>query len=177
MNIYSIRFSGLKEGVHQFNFEIGDTFFEQLDYSEIQKGTLHVKAVFEKKANMLMLDFTISGDVEVMCDKCTDDFRLKIEGEEELIYKFGEGESDDEKIIIIPDNEIEIDLIQPIYEATILALPSRKIHPKNECNQEMLEAMDSYLMVESEEAEQSDTNDNDESDEADPRWAALNKLK
>ena len=122
MNIYSIRFSGLKEGVHQFNFEIGDTFFEQLDYSEIKKATLHVKADFEKKSTMLMLNFEISGDVEVMCDKCTDDFRLQIKGEEELIYKFGEGESNDEKVIIIPENEIEIDLIQPIYEAKSMEL-------------------------------------------------------
>ena len=132
---------------------------------------------FEKKPTMLVLSFDISGEVEVMCDKCTDDFRQAIEGEEELIYKFGEGVSDDEKIIIIPHNEIEIDLIQPFYEATILALPSRRVHPENECNQEMLEAMDNYLMVESDEVEQSDSNDETDGDDVDPRWAALNKLK
>lgn len=177
MKNYTIRFSGLKEGVHQFNFDIGDTFFEQLDYSEIKKASLKVEAVFEKKPTMLVLNFNVSGDVEVMCDKCTDDFRLEIDGEEELIYKFGDGISNDEKIIVIPDNEIDIDLVQPIYEATVLAMPSRRIHPEDECNPEMLEEMDNYLMVESDEAEQSDSNEDNESDDVDPRWAALKKLK
>lgn len=177
MKNYTIRFSGLKEGVHQFNFELGDTFFEQLDYSEIKKASLSVEAVFEKKQTMLVLNFNISGDIEVMCDKCTDDFRLNIDGEEELIYKFGEGISNDEKIIVIPENEFELDLTQPFYEATILALPSRRVHPDKECNPEMLKAMDSYLMVESEETEQSDSEEDDEGDDVDPRWAALNKLK
>jgi uncharacterized metal-binding protein YceD (DUF177 family) len=177
MKNYTIRFSGLKEGVHQFNFELGDTFFEQLDYSEIKKASLHVEAVFEKKQTMLVLNFNISGDIEVMCDKCTDDFRLNIDGDEELIYKFGEGISNDEKVIIIPENEFELDLIQPFYEAVILALPSRRVHPDKECNQEMLKTMDSYLMVESEETEQSGSQEEDEGDDVDPRWAALNKLK
>jgi uncharacterized protein len=177
MKNYTIRFSGLKEGVHQFNFELGDTFFEQLDYSEIKKASLYVEAVFEKKQTMLVLNFNISGDIEVMCDKCTDDFRLNIDGEEELIYKFGEGISNDEKVIIIPENEFELDLIQPFYEAVILALPSRRVHPDKECNQEMLKTMDSYLMVESEETEQSGSQEEDEGDDVDPRWAALNKLK
>ncbi len=115
---YVIRFSGLKEGIHQFNFEIGKTFFEQLDYSEVQNGELKVNVDFEKKTTMLVVNFEIEGKVELMCDKCTDDFYLAIKGEEELIYKFGEGETNDEKIIMIPEHEIEIDLAHPIYELT-----------------------------------------------------------
>lgn len=176
MNEMVIRFSGLKEGNHPFSFEIGDTFFEQLDYSEIQKADLTVDVNFEKKVNMLVLNFSIKGNVEVMCDKCTDDFFIEVENEEELIYKFGEGISDDEKIIIIPENEIELDITQPIYELTSLALPSRRVHPEGECNQEMLKAMDNYLMVESDEVEPSEDDDVD-NDEIDPRWSALKNLK
>ncbi|OIQ37084.1 MAG: hypothetical protein BM555_01450 [Crocinitomix sp. MedPE-SWsnd] len=174
---YIIRFSGLKEGVYNYGFEVGNAFFEQLDYSEIEKAQLKVKAVFEKKETMLMLNIELEGEVELMCDKCTDDFNLLVSGEEELIYKFGEGESDDEKIIIISHNEIEIDISQPIYEVTCLAIPSKRVHPEGQCNEEMLNAMDNYLMVESDEVDDSADDDSDDNDEVDPRWAALNKLK
>lgn len=174
---YVIRFSGLKEGNHQFNFEIGKTFFEQLDYSEVQNGRLTVNVDFEKKATMLIVNFDIDGQVELMCDKCTDDFNLPIAGQEELIYKFGEGESNDEKILIIPEHEIEIDLSHPIYELTSIVIPSKRVHPEGECNQEMLEAMDNYLMVEEDEIEISEDSIEDEETSVDPRWAALKKLK
>jgi uncharacterized protein len=174
---YIIRFSGLKEGVYNYDFEVGDTFFEQLDYSEINKAQLKVKAVIEKKETMLMLHVELEGEVELMCDRCTDDFKLSISGEEELIYKFGDEESDDEKIVCIPHNEIEIDVSQAIYEATCLAIPSKRVHQDGQCNKEMLNAMDNYLMIESEEEEEPSTDNDDDNDEVDPRWAALNKLK
>ena len=173
---YVIRFSGLKEGNHQFKFEIGKTFFEQLDYSEVQNSALTVTVDFEKKATMLVVNFDIEGEVELMCDKCTDDFRLPIKGQEELIYKFGEGESNNEKILILPEHEFEIDLSHAIYELTSIVIPSKRIHPDGECNQEMLETMDDYLMVEEEEIETSEEPTEDE-ESADPRWAALKKLK
>jgi uncharacterized metal-binding protein YceD (DUF177 family) len=173
---YVIRFSGLKEGNHQFNFEIGNTFFEQLEYSEVQIGNLTVDVDFEKKVNMLVVSFNLKGQVQLMCDRCTDDVMLAIEGEEELIYKFGEGESIDEKIIFISHNEIEIDLTHPIYELTCLVIPSKRLHPEGQCNQEMLKAMDNYLMVETDEVIPSEDEPTD-NEEVDPRWAALNKLK
>lgn len=170
-----IRFSGLKEGLHEFHFEIENKFFEQLDYSEIKKAKLAVELVFDKRPNMLILNFDIKGKVEVMCDKCTDDFWMKVSANEELICKFGEGFSIDEKIIFIGENEIELDLTQPIYELTIVSIPSKRVHEDGECNQEMLKAMDNYLMVESDEDEP--VNDDIIEDEIDPRWSALKKLK
>lgn len=171
-----IRFSGLKEGLHEFHFEIGNTFFEQLDYSEITKATLAVDVRLEKRTNMLMMNFDIAGEVEVMCDKCTDDFLIDVDTEEELIYKFGTGISEDEKIVIIPENEIEVDISQSVYELTILAIPSKRVHPSGECNQEMLKTMDDYLMVESNEGETS-TEENTSDEVVDPRWSELKKLK
>lgn len=176
----TIRFSGLKEGFHDFHIGIGNEFFDQLDYSEIKKAELNVAIQFEKKPNMLILNFNLQGKVEVMCDKCTDDFYLNIESQDEFIYKFGEGESDDEKIIIIPENEIELDVSQQVYELVVTAIPSKRLHDEGQCNQEMLKAMDDYLMVEADEvnedSEPSDENNGDDQ-EIDPRWSALKNLK
>ncbi|UKN00849.1 DUF177 domain-containing protein [Paracrocinitomix mangrovi] len=171
-----IQFSGLSDGLHHYDFQIGDAFFEQLDYTEISRADLEVKLALEKKPNMLILNFQISGKVEIMCDKCTDNYWQEVNTSDELIYKFGDGDSDDEKIILIPFGEVEIDITQPIYELTVLSLPNRRVHPEGQCDPEMLEKMDEYLLEEMDEevAEEEDTSGEDETD---PRWEALKKLK
>ncbi len=174
-NEYVIGFSGLKDGHHFFSHKIGDKFFEQLDYSEIEKANLTVEVDFEKKETMLILNLKIEGEVNVMCDKCTDNFNFPIKGEDEVIYKFTEEEMLDEKVKCVLPHETEIDITHPIYEFTNLLLPSRKVHPEDECNQEMLNELDNYLMIE--EVEEGEEDDQEDTNEVDPRWAALNKLK
>lgn len=173
-NEYVISFSGLKDGTHVFNYKIGNSFFEQLDYSEIKKADLNVTINFEKGVTMMIAQFNIEGVVEIMCDRCTDEFTLPVKGTNELIYKFSEADEDDEKIICLHDDETEIDFTQPIYEFTTLLLPSKRLHNEGDCNQEMLEVMDDYLMVES---DTEDIDSDDEEKEIDPRWSALQKLK
>lgn len=173
---YHIGFTGLSDGIHEFSFHLGKTFFEQLDYTEIADADLQVKLVLEKKPNMLLATFSLEGTVNIMCDRCTDYFDLPISGQSELIYKFSEQDLDDEHVMTIYPNETEINVAQPIYEFVILLLPARRVHPDGKCNQEMLNDIDQYLMIQ---AENNNSEDEikSEDDEVDPRWAALQKLK
>jgi uncharacterized protein len=177
---YVIGFSSLSDGKHEFQYKIGNEFFEHFELSEVEGADLTVDLLLEKKPNMLIATFKAEGSIEVMCDRCTDSFRYPVAGEDEVIYKFAEEELDDEKIICILPNEIEIDITIPIYEFTTLLLPSRRIHPEGECNEEMLEEIDNYLVVESDEEEiEIDNYQQDEStdSEIDPRWSQLKNLK
>jgi len=175
---YVIGFTSLPDGKHLYSFEIGKTFFEQLDYSEIKDAKLKVKLTLEKKPNMMMANFEIAGKVKVMCDVCTDDFDLPIKGTGNLIYKFGEEDLDDENVTTIYPHETEINVSQPIYEFSFLLLPARRIHPKGKCNQEMLTDIDKYLMVEKKtKKSKTEISEKEEEKEIDPRWAALKKLK
>ena len=76
---YTIPFAGLKIGSHLFDFEIDDSFFEELDYSLIQKGAIHVSINLEKKESMLILLFNLKGIVEAECNLCTDPIDFNIE--------------------------------------------------------------------------------------------------
>ena len=174
---YVIGFTGLPDGQHLFSFEIGKTFFEQLDYSEIQDAKLKVKMVLDKNQTMMLASFDIKGKVNIMCDLCTDYFDLTIKGKNEIIYKFSEEDLDDEKIITVKNSETEINVAQPIYEFTALLLPVRRIHPKGKCNQEMLKSIDEYLMVEIPKNNKPQKVGPSNDEEIDPRWAALKKLK
>ncbi len=173
---YIIRFSSLKDGVHEFDFTIGKEFFEHIDYSEVKNAELEVNLFLEKKSTMMILNFGITGQVEVMCDRCTDDFNIAIETYDELIYRFGNEDLGDEKVIVIYPSEFEIDIKHPIYEFISLAIPSRRIHEeKSDCNKDMLKDISNYLLVNDESSETIDSSE--ESTEIDPRWSALNKLK
>src|SRR5436190_13438459 len=87
---FVINFGSLTTGEHEFEFEVNDSFFKRFENSIIERGQIDVLVVVEKKDNMLMLDFTMQGDVIVTCDRCLEDLELEIEGYNELIIKIGE---------------------------------------------------------------------------------------
>ena len=52
-----VKFSGLKEGLHNFSFDIGNKFFESFEYDDFIDVDITTKLKLEKKTNMLNLDF------------------------------------------------------------------------------------------------------------------------
>lgn len=161
-----IPFVGLKEGVHEFKFQIDKTFFKQFEYSIIQDAKLKVKLLFEKKKTMFNLNFKIKGEIFTDCDRCGDPLTIKVKGEEDLIVKFGnEVYNETDEIKIISENEYELDLSDSIYEFAHLLLPSKKTHKKLEdCNPDVIERLKQL-------------NTKKETESIDPRWDALSKLK
>lgn len=165
---------GLKIGVHEFTFDITDSFFEQFEYSLIQQGDVHVAFRLDKKETMLVGDFDIKGVVRAACDSCTDLAEVKIEGSYQLVFKFDNEPSDDESLVVLYPEEFEIDLTNHIFELITVSLPSRLVHKEGECNQEMMDLINEYSYHSS----PSEPEEDDDSDEnVDPRWDALKKLK
>jgi uncharacterized protein len=167
---YIIPLSGLKEGLHTFDFEIGDEFFEDFEESEIKEGRLSSVVELVKRSSHLELSVKISGTVLVSCDRCLEMFDWPIESENRLLVKLGKSISDDDPdIISLPSDEHELDIKQYLYEYIHLALPIKRVHPddkngKSTCNPEMLKKLRELLV--DEENEQT----------TDPRWDELKKL-
>lgn len=161
-----IPFVGLKEGMHDFEFEIDSTFFEQFDFSIIESANFHVAVKLEKKINMLNLHFDLEGVLHMSCDRCNDAVEVAAEGEQDLIVKFGEETFDEtDEIKIISSSEHELDITAEVYEYIHLLMPNRIVHDSlSECNQEVISKLQ-------------ELNKTIENKEADPRWAALSKLK
>jgi hypothetical protein len=114
LNTYSIHFKGLKVGKHLFDFVVDKRFFDEFEEGEIRRGQLKVDVVLSKQSQMLDLTISIDGDVEVVCDRCLDNFVLPISFNGSLFVKFGEekGEVGDE-IIVLTNDDNEINLAQP----------------------------------------------------------------
>lgn len=167
---FIIPFEGLKYAKHSFKFEITDAFFEDLTYSIIQGGDIKVDFQLNKKETMMIGDIEMSGTIQKPCDRCTDLMNIPIEVSHQIIYKFGEDESVDENLIILPVSAFTIDISSTLYELLTVALPSRTVHKEDECNEEMLDLLDHYVNSSANQEEDSDEED------IDPRWNALKNL-
>lgn len=127
---FDISFIGLKQGIHSFNWEIDNLFFKHFQYEEFNSANIVIELEFNKKSNLMELHFKEKGTVNVMCDLTYEPFDMPVEGEMNLVVKFGE-EFDDkgDELLIIPRTEHTINVSQYIYEMVVLSLPLRKIHP------------------------------------------------
>lgn len=170
---FSIPFTGLKIGKHQFDFEIDNKFFDAFEYSLVKKGNLKAEVELDKQETMLILQFLITGTIVLDCDKCLAEFNSPVSIRERQIVKFAEDDlqSDDLEIIILNKKESEIDVSGLIYEFITVAVPYIKFCEENgdgqQCDQEMIARLESLS---------AGTHNEEEQDE-DPRWAALKKLK
>ena len=167
---YSIPFSGLKEGKHEYSYQIENTFFESFGYEEFNATTITVAVVMNKTSTMLELDFKADGAVNVLCDLTGEPFDQPVSGEMELVVKFGETYNDeDDEILIIPHSEHKINVAQYIYEMLVLAVPQKRVHPGIADGTLKSEALDRLDELRPKEIKEN-------KDENDPRWDALKKL-
>ena len=169
---YNIEFKGLKEGLHNFEFRINDTFFRHFEESLVDNGDVIIKVTLEKRSAFLKIHLKIKGLLELTCDRCLDSYQQKVKGEAEFFVKFGEKEFEEgENVIWVLPDEHFISLTQPIYEYVTLSVPLRHVHPKNkegkrECNKEMIKQLKNYMQNENVVEEKT----------TDPRWDALKNL-
>ena len=125
-----IKFSGLKEGLHHFNYEIGNKFFKNFDYYDFLDAKLFAKLELEKQSTLLNLKFSFNGEIEVQCDVSMESFNLDLETEHAVVVKFKDDIiSTDDKVIFMPAGSHSIDVSHLIYESIILAVPQKKVHP------------------------------------------------
>lgn len=188
-----IPFLGLKQGFHDFEYEIDDAFFGETEYSIIHSGNVHVTLNLEKKETMLIGKFIISGTVSTDCDRCNDPLEVPVKGEYQLIFRFGTDPSDDESLIIMHPDTYEIDVRENIYELITVSMPSRLSHKREDCNEEMIALLRQYSGLPDQndedlddedwddeddwdDDEDWDDDDDNEDDPIDPRWSVLKDL-
>ena len=124
---YLIKFSGLKEGIHHFNYELGNKFFKSFDYYDFLDSNLSVDLELEKKPTLLNLKFSFSGEVEVQCDVSMENFNLELKTNYSVVVKFKDNIiSTDDKVIFLSSGSHSIDISHIIYESIILAVPQKK---------------------------------------------------
>ena len=169
---YEINFSGLIEGIHLFDFSADKRFFEEFEESEIEEGNVNIQVELEKRSAYLRLNFIISGDVELVCDRCLGKFMQTVKSRTPVMVKFSDNETEDtDEVIYLHQGDYKISIGRLIYEFIVLSIPIRRVHPDDEfgnsfCDQEMIKKIEEYKVTDSHKS----------SEYIDPRWNELKKI-
>ena len=169
---YIIHFSGLKEGKHDYQFEIDRQLFLEFGENEITDAKVVVDVVLIKKTNHLAFSFEINGVLTTICDRCLGPIEIEVSDSQKLYVNFGEINSDISDVydtMILARSEDKIDLAKHFYDYIALNLPIKRIHPDDEhgistCDEKMLMKLDEYKFHDT------------KKDGTDPRWDKLKNL-
>lgn len=168
---FSIPFSGLKQGKHEFVYEINNTFFTAFGYHEFNSASVHLTAALHKANTLIELHLEAHGTVTVPCDVTNEPFRQPIRASLLLVIKFGEEYNDDnDEILLLPHGAHHIDIAQYCYEMLVLAVPQKRIHPGLADGTLKSEVLDTLNTLQPKKHKALANNDTD------PRWDTLKKL-
>ncbi|WP_440120656.1 YceD family protein [Tenacibaculum sp. Ill] len=168
---FNIPFVGLKEGSHLFEYQIDKTFFEAFQFDEFNNTNVKADITFVKKSTLLELSFNINGTVNVPCDITNELFDLPVNGNLNLVVKFGPEFNDEhDEILILPHEAYQVNVSQYIYELIVLSVPSKRIHPDvvdGTMQSDALRKLEELRINEEKTVEEEST---------DPRWDKLKDL-
>lgn len=150
---YEIAFVGLKQGFHEFRYEVDEQFFQDRGYTDLSEISAQVKLTLDKHTGFLMLKFEIGGKATVNCDRCGNPLQLDLWDEFNMIVKLVDNpeemnnQEDDPDIWYISRNESHIDVSGWLYEFVLLSLPMQRMCKDDEtgnsgCNPEVLKKLE-----------------------------------
>ena len=73
-NNFILKFAGLKDGKHKFEYEADLNFFKLYDYSEFNDANIKFKIDFTKKSTVLELQIVCEGVVNINCTLSNEPF-------------------------------------------------------------------------------------------------------
>ena len=164
-----IDLKGLKDEDTSLEFNLDDSFFGALDGADVKKGSLHVSVSIRKTTGFFEFVFHTDGTVIIPCDRCLDEMEQPVETDNRLIVKLGSDYSEEDDIIVVPENEGILDMAWFIYEFVALAIPIRHVHAPGKCNPAMTKAL--------EELSADRSSDEESIQPVDPRWEKLKDIK
>ena len=178
---YRIPFVGLQMGIHYFNYEIGDDFFQAFEDGLVRQGRVFVDLALEKRERVMTLTFDIGGQVHTECDRCLAPLNLPIHGHFKVYVKIGrEGTVEDEDVIVIAPEATHLDLALHMNEFIQLSLPMirgcEEIAIANRpCNLEVLNRLEGENLENKEVKEEQIQKDLPQP--VDQRWEKLRNLE
>lgn len=166
---FIIPLNGLKPGKNEFSWHAGADFFRNFGNADILESDVTVEVTAEKSGSYLGIDCRLSGTLTVPCDRCMEDVELPIETEARLSVKFGPEptsseetvtDEDEREIVYLPEDGVDMDMSQIVYDYAYLALPMQRVHEEGGCNPLALRYLNGGSVAETKEEEKADNKDN-----------------
>ncbi|MFK7900382.1 MAG: DUF177 domain-containing protein [Cyclobacteriaceae bacterium] len=164
---FTIEIVGLSDEVHDFQYEIKDSFFKFFESQLVEKGQLNANLALTKTERHIQIEFDIQGEVELECDRSVEKFNYPIATKDTVIFRYAETyEEIDENLVNIPFGQQEINVAQYVYDLIMIAIPLKKLHPRYKGKDDELTIYTTFQETDREDIEE----------EGDPRWNDLKKL-
>ena len=129
-NHYIVDLKRLPVGLHSFDIQLDNAFFECLEKSEILGGEVVAKATLNLREDY-QLNIAVQGTVFVVCDRCLDPMAIEINDEQEIFSE------DEETGDGLPVTGNTLDLSWLAYEIVSINIPLVHSHQAGECNKQM----------------------------------------
>ena len=161
---YTIPFTGLKHGIHEFSLDVNKEFFDENGFSVENNSCVEVSIKLEIQSTLMQLWLSLNGNIIVPCDRCNHSMNVLFESEHKVIIKYREEDnSESDEIIMLSEGDTEIDLSQQIFEFLTLDIPIKNVHEEGNCDAETLKIIEKYSVP-------------DKGPETDPRWDSLKNI-
>ncbi len=121
--------ANLKADEAKYRWDLGADFFKLFDDEhETEKGQFAVVLDLSRAGTITTLIFQITGVVETPCDRCLVWIEMPIEGEYEIIVKFGDPEETTDEVLFVHPEAHGLNVGKHIYDFVLLSIPiSRRI--------------------------------------------------
>ena len=184
---FKLPLKSLPEGTHSIEYHLGKKFFENMESPDIHDADLQVQLTVTYKRDLYTLDFTITGTITLICDRCLDDLIMPVETEYHINVKYGDDYNDEaDDLLVIPESDNYLNVAYILYDTVALTVPIKHVHPMGKCNRQMSQMLkkhrarpaDDDSELEDELIEEMDSMDASDPAEqpTDPRWDALKGL-
>ncbi len=129
---FEIAFVGLKPGIHEYEYEITDRFFEEFQQQDFFNCKATVRLTLDKKTGFMLLKFEMGGSLEVICDRCSNNLPLELWDDFNITVKMADepelmnNQEEDPDVYYISNGESHIDVANWIYEFINLSIPMQR---------------------------------------------------
>lgn len=184
---FKLPLKSLGVGTHEFEYHLDKQFFVNMESSDIHDADLNVALTVQYNGDIYNLDFHITGEVVLICDRCLDDLRFPIDATYHIVVKYGEDYNDDnDEVLEIPETDNTLNVAYMIKDTVELAIPMKHVHPLGKCNRQMSAMLKKHRATSGDDDAELENELIDEIDNidaqssatgnSDPRWDALRKL-
>ena len=187
---YKLPLKSLPSGSHEFEYDLGKQFFEDMESADIRDARLKVIATVNVKGDIFELTLKVSGEITLICDRCLDEMQMPVDTEYSVFVKYGEDYNDDsDNLLVIPESDNFLNIAYILYDTVALTVPIKHVHPLGKCNRAIstllrkhrspasnIEGEDGEMVEELMESIDDDIDSVDDTP-SDPRWNELKKLK
>lgn len=138
-------------GSQNFDYKIGKPFFVNMENNDVRNADIDVALTVEHRNDFYDLNFHVTGEVTVACDRCLDDLQIPIDNTYHTVVKYGDDYEDNDEYMVIPESDNYLNVAYMIYDTAVLAIPPRHVHPQGKCNRAMSALNKKYLVKDAEE--------------------------